>query len=165
MARKIRQSKDMRGFTLVELIVVVVLLAVVAAVVIPQAISSADFQAVSGARLVASDLQYAQNVAITAQSPVTVTFYPASRSYSLTDYRSQPLIHPITKSAYTVNFAAQRGFERLGIVSASFGGAAAVTFDELGSPSNAGTVVLRAGPHTYRIEVAASTGKVTVTVQ
>jgi Tfp pilus assembly protein FimT len=137
-------------------------------VVIPQAVNSSDVQVISGARLVASDLQYAQNLAITTQAPVTVTFDPGGNSYLLTtlvDSKSVPVIHPMTKAAYAVNFATQGGFSRLDVVSASFGGSPAVTFDELGSPSSSGTVVLQAGPNVYRIDVAATTGKVSVTRQ
>ena len=77
---------------------------------------------------------------------------------------SGPLIHPITKEAYIVNFDSQKSFDKLDIVSASFGGSATVTFDELGTPDDAGSIILQAGPHVYRVEVAAATGKVTVAI-
>ena len=169
-ARKSPSSRIPRGFTLVEILVVVLILAIVAAVVIPQAVNSSDVQVISGARLVASDLQYAQNWAITTQAPVTVTFDTVGNSYlleTLVDGKSDPVIHPMTKVAYAVNFATQGGFSRLDVVSASFPtpDIQVVTFDALGSPSSSGTVVLQAGPNVYRIDVAATTGKVSVTRQ
>ena len=156
------RSADSRAFTLVEIMVVLVILAIGAAMVIPQVVSMSDLEAVSAARMLSCDLQYAQDTAITSQLPVTVSFDPTGESYELTN-ASGALIHPMTKSDYVVSFPAQRGLEELDVVSANFGGSASVTFDELGSPDNGGSVVLQAGPHRYRVSVADATGKVTVT--
>jgi len=150
------------GFTIVEILVVVVLLAIAAMVVVPHVTSTTDLEVLSAARLLAADLQYAQNVAITDQEPVTVTIEAGADSYRLWSNESDPLIHPITKSDYRVDFASQRGFSHLDIVSADFGGASAVTFDSLGAPDNAGSITLQAGSHVYRLNVADITGKVTV---
>ncbi|HAU37243.1 MAG TPA: hypothetical protein DCX07_05950 [Phycisphaerales bacterium] len=157
-----------RGFTLAELLVLLLVLAITAVVVIPAAIDTTDSQAVSAARLLASDLQYAQNVAITTQRPVYVTFNVGAEQYQLsTPSELNPnervvLNHPITKAPYVIDFSTQRGFGRTNVVSASFGGLAEVGFDELGAPSSAGTVTLQAGSRVYRISVTAATGKVTV---
>jgi len=141
---------------------VVIIIGIAAAVVIPNALSTASFQASSSARMVATDLQYAQDTAITSQTPVTVTFNVGNESYRLTN-ASGALIHPITKSVYVTDFGTLNGFSEVDVVSVNFNGAAAVTFDELGAPDRAGTVVIRAGGHAYRLDVAAATGKVTVT--
>ena len=148
------------GFSLMELIVVMVILAIAAAVVVPM-FNTTDLQAMSAARLVACDLQYAQNVAITTQQPVTVTFDAAGNSYSLSN-ASGALIHPMNKGEYSIDFGAQSGFGQLDLVSATFAGSSAVTFDELGAPDNAGSVTLQAGASVYGINVAAITGRVTV---
>jgi len=125
-------------------------------------ISTSDMQAVGAARIIAADLQYAQSVAITTQVPVTVEFDPASESYSLRN-ASGLLIHPMNKTGYTIRFSSLNGYDRLDMTSASFGGTASVTFDEMGSANSSGTVVVQAGAHIYRIAVAPATGKVTVT--
>lgn len=150
-----------KAFTLVEILVVVIIMGIAAGVVIPMAIDSGDLQASGGARMLASDLQYAQNVAITTQTPVTVTFNTAGDSYTLSN-ASGPLIHPMTKDAYTVDFDTVGGFSSLDLVSASFGGEAEVTFDELGAPDNPGTVTLQVVANAYRVTVSAATGRVTV---
>ena len=112
--------------------------------------------------MLTSDLQYAQDTAITTQEPITVTFDTGTDSYTLSN-ESGPLIHPMTKLAYVTSYAAMRGFGNVNLVSAAFGGNNAdVTFDELGAPDNAGTVVLQAGNQTYRVLVAVATGRVTV---
>ena len=150
-----------KGFTLAELMVVVVIIGLTAGMVIPYASSAGDTAALAGARLMVCDLQYAQNTAITTQAPVTVTFNTSGNSYTLSN-ASGTLIHPMTKQAYVVEFPAERGFEGLDIVSASFSATTSVTFDEFGSPDDTGTITLQAGSQVYVITVAAATGKVTV---
>jgi len=156
-------SHPAAGFTLVEIIVVVLILAICAAVVIPNVVNTSDMQATSAARMIAADLQYAQSLAIASQDPISVTFDVSAEQYFLHKANeSAPLDHPITKQDYVTDFRSRRGFERLDVVSASFGGTAVVTFDELGAPESAGTVILQAGPHVYQVDVATATGKVTV---
>ena len=112
------------------------------------------------ARMVSSDLQYAQDTAVATQTSVTVTFDVAGESYSLSN-QSGALIHPITKNVYTIDFATEPGMSGLDIVSA-FGGGGSVTFDLIGAPSCGGTVALQAGGVTYNVMVNDVTGTVTV---
>ena len=151
------------GFTLVELLVVIVIMLIVAAVVVPVAVDTASTQAVSAARMVVADLQYAQNLAITKQMQITLTFDPNADSYSLTDPNGDTLTHPINRAAYSIDFPSLGGFGRVEVVTAAFGGLPSVTFDELGAPTDPGTVRLMAGSHVYDVAVSAATGKVTVT--
>lgn len=162
--RQPRRAAYRTGFSLIELIVVVIILAITAAVVVPHVVRSADMQVTSAARMLATDLQYAQDYAITTQSPVTVSFDVLGGVYTLSN-ASGPLNHPITKTAYQVDFSSRSGFEQVELVSADFGGAGDVTFDEVGSPDSGGSVVIRAGDYSYAVKVAAATGQVTVTRQ
>ena len=150
------------GFTLVELLIVVMILVLVAALALPYLSSTSDLDVISAARVLTADMQYAQNVSITTQVPVTVTFDVAANIYQLGN-ASGLLIHPITKAEYTVDFASMSGFDGLDIVSADFGGGGTVTFDALGAADNAGTVTLQAGTQQCLVNVQAVTGKVTVT--
>ncbi len=161
MRRGRRNNRQAPAFTLIELLVVVVILAIAAAVVIPS-MNTSSLQAVSAARMIAADLQYAQNIAITTQRPVTVTFDAEGNSYSLSN-ASGALIHPMNKNAYSIDFGSQSGFNQLDIVYASFYGGASVTFDELGAPDNPGNITVQAGANVYMIDVAGITGRVTVT--
>ncbi len=151
------------GYTLVEIMVVVVLLGIIAAVVVPMAVSGSSMEAVSAARNLASDIQYAQSMAITRQESMRVVFDAAGESYSLRDYESTPLIHPMTKTDYIVTFSGHRALGNVDLVTADFGGDAVLIFDETGAPDSAGTATVSAENVTYQISVSAGTGRVTVT--
>lgn len=153
--------KRAKGFSLAELIVVVLIMAIMAGMAIPYVSDTDDMEATSAARMLACDLQYAQNVAITTQTPITVTFSTSEESYALSK-ASGMIINPMNKSDYRIDFSSQRGFESVDLYSANFGGGCSVTFDELGAPDNAGKVVIQVGSHLYEINVAAATGRVTV---
>jgi len=150
-----------RGLTLLELLVVAVVLAICAAVIVPQLAGANEMEVLAAARLLAADLQYAQNEAITRQEPITVTFDTAADSYWVSN-TSGTLIHPMTKKAFVVQFASQPGFKRVEIDTADFAGSPVVTFDAMGTPDQGGVVELRSGSLCYRIRVAATTGNVTV---
>src|SRR5437868_2198668 len=75
----LRQSK--RAFTLVEILMVVLILAIASAVIVPQIGSRSDLKVAAGARLVMSDLIWAQNRAITTQQQQFVVF--GAQSYTL----------------------------------------------------------------------------------
>ncbi len=135
-------------------------MAIVAAIVLPTVVGTTGVQATAGARIIAADLQYAQNVAITHQQSVTITFAPSTDSYSLSN-ASGPLIHPITKEAYTISFGAGKKFAKLDLVTTNLTNHK-VTFDSLGVPDNSGTVEIKAGSSEYDITISPATGKVTV---
>ncbi|MHC4294014.1 MAG: GspH/FimT family protein [Planctomycetota bacterium] len=156
-----KRNRNSAGFTLIELLVVVLILAIAAAIIVPNMSGASDIRATAAARIIAADMQYAQNMAITYQTPVSVEFTPNGEYYTLTN-ASGPLIHPTTKTDYTTYFGSESGFGMVDIVSASFAGNPKVTFDELGAPDNPGSVTIAAGTYTYNIDVAAATGKVTI---
>lgn len=156
-----RRSKS--GFTLMELMVVVFIMLIAAALVVPYASGTSSSSVIAASRMVAADLQYAQNLAISTQQRVTVTFNKTAKSYTLSN-QSGTLIHPMTKAAYTVNFTAMSGYDRMVFNTVSFGSGSllTVTFDEMGAPDNAGTIKLVAGPFVRQIDVEAATGNVLV---
>ena len=151
------------GFTLVELMVVIVILAILAVVVIPQVTGTSSMKAQSAARLVMSDLEYAQDLAITSQSDITVTFDTSGNFYGVSN-ESGPLNHPITKKTYVVDFDTVAGLNGVSLSNASFGAGSSVTFDSLGAPTPDGSVSVSAGDSGYRVTVAPITGRVTVAV-
>ena len=151
--------------------VVLIVMVIAAGIVIPMVTETEDMQARSAARMVAADLQFAQNTAITTQTNangavagVKVIFTPATGSYKLIydDNQSSTVKNPMTGTDYKVVFSSGTGFGSLRVVSTTFA-QNTVEFDATGAPSNAGSVTVQAGTSVYQIAVAASTGKVTVT--
>ena len=149
------------GFTLVEVLMTVIVLVIAGTVVIPLMGSSNYSVAVGGARRVASDMQYAQDMAIATQKDITVTFDINRESYWLSN-ESGVLIHPISNNAYTTDFTADTELSQLDIVTVSGGGS--VTFDPAGVPNLRCVVVLRAGSSTFNVTVSSITGTVSVAV-
>lgn len=161
--RRRHPDSFVRGFTLIEVLVVVVILAIAAAAVIPRLGSLGSVQATSAARMLVADLQYAQNEAVVAQKQVSVVFgIGDSSGYRLED-DDGTLTHPINKDVYTVLYAQSADLENVRVDSANFGGSGTLTFDALGAPLAGGSVTLTAGESSYRIDVSPVTGKVTAT--
>jgi type II secretion system protein H len=157
-----RSSLTRAGFTLIEVLVVVVIMGIAAAIIVPRLTGMGDLQAMSAARALVANMQYAQNEAIVTQSPTTVAFDIATESYELRDTNDVPLRHPVTKGAFQVRYPTSRGLEKVEVISANFGGASTVTFDSLGSPDRGGQVVVSADGHDYTVTVAPVTGKIDV---
>ena len=78
-----------RGFTLVEIMVVVVILAIVSAIAIPM-MSTDSLRVPSAARMVMSDLLFAQNSAVTTQKTMFVCFSNDKQAYTITYFTGTP---------------------------------------------------------------------------
>src|SRR3954469_25309398 len=76
-------SRIRRGFTLIEILSVVVILGIASAIIIPHMGTRDDLKNTAAARIVVSDLIYAQNLAISTGTPVWVRFDTATSTYSL----------------------------------------------------------------------------------
>jgi prepilin-type N-terminal cleavage/methylation domain-containing protein len=150
------------GFSLLEVLVVVAILGIAAALVVPQIGQATGMQAQAAARMVISDLTFAQNQAIAEQSSRQVIFDIDHNRYTLADGDGAALNATWMNGPYTVAFDADRRFSDVALLRADFDGAASVRFDDLGTPDNGGTVELQAGGSRYRITVAAFTGRITV---
>jgi len=156
-----RRNATAGGFTLTELLITAMVVVISAVVVVPYVSDSDSSVAVAGARMLAADLQYAQDHAIATQRDVSVGFDTFNEFYILGN-QSGALFHPITNEVYIQDFRADARLSRLDIVSA-FGGMGWVAFDPTGAPSHGGAVVLRAGKNEYIVTVSAVTGTVDVT--
>lgn len=142
------------GFTLVEILCVVIIIGIAGAIIVPQIQSRDDLKAASAARALVADLVYAQNMAITNQTPHFVAFDGASQQYTLSDDTMTTLTHPINKTPFVVRYGPAAGssagaLRDCTLVSAAMVGMSSGTehatlgFDELGTPlvrSSSGTV-------------------------
>jgi len=177
-----RSSAAPSGFTLVEILLVVIILGIASALLVPQIGERDDLQAASAARVIMSDLLYAQNHAIATQQYQYVTFNVANQQYTL--YSGTPtgpgtiLTHPVYLTNYVMNFggSGQNSFPNVTLVSANFGNnQPTIAFDSMGVPyfytaansnntaiSGVGTVQISSGGYSLTIDVAQDTGDISV---
>ena len=158
-----------KAFTMVEIIVVVIILSIASLIAIPMLSSAASTQVRSAANVLAADIEYAKNLAISRQKDYSIVFDVANNTYEIQDENANVIDHPMTGRSYTVNFANESRLSRVTIGSVSFDSSATLTYDYLGSPYNgastplnSGQIVLEADDYSMTIEIQAVTGYLTI---
>jgi len=160
MRRATPHSRQIRAFTIVEIVIVLVILGILAAAGIPRyANSLASYRVQQAAARVMADLTLAQVSARTTSVSRTITFSTATSSYSMASVQNGTPTTNVssTPQEHTVNLSADPYHATL--VSASFGGTSQVTFDRYGQPSSGGTVVIQVGAFQRTITLDANSGK------
>lgn len=151
-----------RGFSLVELLIAVATLAIVSAVVAPRYASSmANYRAGAAGRRVAGDIALAQASARAGSASRRVSFDPDNGRYTIEGVTAADALPGTPRGVNTVVRLAGEPY-RAKLISADFGGRAAITFDGFGKPDSGGTVVLVAGGRSVTVKVAAETGATSV---
>jgi prepilin-type N-terminal cleavage/methylation domain-containing protein len=148
-------DRPARGVTLIELMIVLLILAMVSATALPRFAHvrrQHRFDLVS--RRLVADLRKTRAQAIRAKANYTVLFTPLLQRYEM--FRGT-LQEPTTQDLATVQLD-ETPYKGIRLIDADFAGAQGVTFNRLGLPSAAGTVILNDGWHEATITVSASTG-------
>jgi prepilin-type N-terminal cleavage/methylation domain-containing protein len=139
----------LRGFTLVELIVVTVITSIVAAVAIPALSSITLARKRVAARMIQRDLAFARERALATGTVHWVVFTPAGDTYSvLSENPASPgragaaaITDPATGRAMLVRLNTG-DFAGVDLTGASFGSGAELGFDWLGRPLGTGGTAL-----------------------
>ena len=177
----------MRGFSLVELLIVVVLLGILAGIAQPAITSSLTRSRLDSAAVeVTSALHFARRTAMNSGQACRVTFDAAAETLqveqfahqqmsSLADTNQDELLESVVDdpsvwvyvdsdtpyrpgSAYTVDFDS----EGIDIVSATFGADSSVIWSTAGQADDGGTVVLETGGKQVSVNVSAVGGRVSL---
>jgi len=155
--------KKSPGITLVELLVIFVVVGILSAIVVTRFKSYYSVQLYNAARLLTSDIKYAQNTAEITQLNHRVTFSPALDKYVVTLGTTTALVDPVTRKPMERDFTRSKEFKNIDIQLAEFpagGGTDYVEFNPLGVPSSGGRVVLEYKGEVYEITVSTWTGYV-----
>ncbi len=159
-----------RGFTLVELLIVIAIISIAALTAIPMMSSAASMQIRSAANMLVADLEYAKSLAISRAQNYSVVFDVAADSYQIEDQFGAVLPHPVKKGFnYVINFQNDGRLDKVDIASVNFDTTNEVKFDYLGSPYNGGgtplnngVVSLQAGGTTTTVTVEPVTGFISI---
>jgi prepilin-type N-terminal cleavage/methylation domain-containing protein len=158
-----------KAFTLVEIIIVIIILSIVSVIAIPMLSSAADTQVRSAVNILAADIEYAKNLAISRQKNYSIVFNVTDNTYEIQDKDSATINHPITGKLYSVNFANDSRLSRVKIISVELNDSDVLIFDYLGSPLdeesdplNSGEIILDADGYRMTISVQAVTGYLTI---
>ena len=167
-------GNKIKGFTLVEILCVVVILGIAAGIILPQLGTRNDLKASAAARLLVSDLMYAQNLAISKQRKHYIQFVDQQYTLLTRDSDADPLTaisHPVNKNTYTVGIGSVTpGLEGVRIDAIDFGGATIIGFDDLGSPfsydgttitplNDPATITIRSGDVSLIVSIEPYTGE------
>jgi prepilin-type N-terminal cleavage/methylation domain-containing protein len=160
----------MRGFTMIEIIIVVVIITIAAMVAIPMMTSAASMQIRSAANMIAADLEYAKSMAISKGQNFSVVFDQNAETYSIRNQDDVVISHPVKKGFdYTVDFRNDSRLNKVDIADVDFDATNKIKFDYLGSPYNAnseplniGAISLQAGGTTLEVTVEPVTGFISI---
>jgi len=154
------------GYTLVEVLTVVTIMGLASAVVVPQMLAAGTLGVQAAARMVVSDMLYAQNQAVAAQANRGIVFDVENNAYQLNDNNGNPITASWqagnSSTDYKIDFANDSRFSGVTLENVDFNGTNTLAFDALGAPSSGGSLDLVYNGNRYRIQVAAFTGRVTV---
>ena len=158
------------GFTVVEILIVVIIISIAAMMALPMFSSAAVVQARAAADMIAADIEYAKNMAISMGQNYSVEFDSTAESYRIKDQVGSTIPHPVKLGFdYEIDFGSDSRLNKVEIVSVSFNGTNEVKFDYLGSPYdsaggvlNSGLVTLQAGDTVVEVSVEPVTGYVSI---
>ena len=159
--RQKQKIKKMKGFTLIESMIMLAIIGFLTAVVMFNMNSIFAFKAKAAARLLVSDIVYAQKTAETTQVKSGVIFYPAEDKYVVyTSTFTNPITDPVNRKPMIRDFT-KGEHHNVNIVSATFpAGTEYIEFDPLGRNFTGGKAVLQYGSDSYSVWVEDNTGRV-----
>ncbi|MDF1810046.1 MAG: type II secretion system protein [Phycisphaerales bacterium] len=174
-----RRNQVRNAYTLIEVLVVVTILGIAGAVVAPSLGQAGALRIQAAVRMIVSDITFAQMDALGYQEQRAIVFDVDNNGYTLIQVNGTS-IDVDADALYDPKGPGQRYRISLNneiyggtvIESADFDGNTTLIYDEMGGPvsapgtstlSDGGSIVLAGPLSRFRIDIAAFTGRVTVT--
>jgi prepilin-type N-terminal cleavage/methylation domain-containing protein len=174
-----------RGYTLIELLLVVAILAIAALLLVPSLVRRDTYAVEAALRRLVADITFAQSDALAGQGYRRVFFDPEGRGWSVARVRESALGLPFDQETadyvrdplasgdgqpMVVELDRDPRFAGVRVESIQLDGSRNwITFDPLGGtiaeagvPGTGGSLVVRSDNLTYRVEIGAFTGKVSI---
>ncbi len=164
-------KRPVNGFTLIELVMLIVIIGIVALVAMPKVTTGSAVRLEAACQKIASDLRYAQEMALAQQVRFGISFDPVNEAYFV--YRVTTVtksIDPQTRNNFDVSFVTLNEFKGIDMASTNFSNK--IEFDSTGAPhdgngailSSQGVITLQAqaGAYSRTVRIEPKTGKVNV---
>lgn len=155
-----------RAFTLVEVLIVVVIVSTLAVAALPAVSTTLNSMKASAlAREIATDMRYAQTLALNTRVRHRVSFWTDDQAYAVERENSSSwglCTHPVTKKPWQVKLGAESRYAGLTLKDSEFGSSDCLYYDKFGAPEAGGFVTFTLGGVIHTINVAPLSGKITV---
>ncbi len=99
--RRTRASRQ--AYTLIEMLLVIAIMGVMIAIIVPLSGSSVNDELASAAHVVASDVNFTRDLAVSNGSEYTLTFSQSGNSYRLQHTGDNTLLHVLPDAPFGVN--------------------------------------------------------------
>lgn len=142
---------------MIDVVLTVLIIGVLAAAAAPRYANSLHQMRVqAAAERIKADLGYVRQSAISESGALTVSFVPATESYSVAglahiNHPGQTFAVDLTLSPYNAQ-----------LVSAALGGDADIQFDRFGKPDSGGTITVASGGFQQTVTIDADSGKASI---
>lgn len=150
-----------RGFTLVEIMIIIIVGIIIAGAALPAAHTFDDQIAIADARIMETDLMFAQARAVATGVDHRVLFDKDNDVYQIESPPGTVLDEPLTKKPWIRDLG---GPGETDLINVDFNGGSALVFNGAGTPSAGGSAVIQVGDFQAVIDVDAVTGVVALTL-
>ncbi len=155
-------SRERRGFTILELLIILALLTITASVGIPAYFARPAVTLDSAARLLAADLHEVQNRAALYQQPLSVRFSETGSGYTGVTASGDPLRSPYDDGPFARTYDADAVFEGVRVREVRSAEGTRITFSPKGLAATTASIVLGFENETRTVRIKKGSGLVEI---